>query len=225
MSDTYRIILNSLGIVTLFLGVCALWIWVFFSINRAKEPIEVIDNTVRVETVTYIPEEDAFFVPSEQENLHEVLFENEDYFEVCNDCPLDPELQAVILKTSKEKGINPAIVYAICESESTFRTDIGTEKLLGGNEGGSRFYGYMQLSEYNCVRAKEIFNIDAHTEAGNLEYGTILLAELVSKYNELDAVITAYKSGESVADSGYRLDCCDYITDRVMFWEERLCVE
>ena len=219
LSDTFTAITNLLGIIAIFLGSFALAIWVIFFIQNLKKPIEIIDMTPREIVVADTPKE---FVPEEVPYYVNQMTENT--FVACKDCALAPELQEVILKTSLKRGINPAIVYAICESESTFRTDIGTEKLLGGS-GCSRYYGYMQLSEYNCVRAEEIFGIDAHTEAGNLEYGTIVLSELVSKYGELDAVITAYKGGEALADSGVRLDCCDEIARRVMYWEERIVEE
>lgn len=157
--------------------------------------------------------------------IDETEFEDidcEETFEGNPNIPLSVELQKFIAETCTKYSVNEAVVLAIMESESTFRTDVGTEKVLGGQEGGARYYGYMQLSAANCNRAKKEFGLDAHTPEGNIEMGIILLANYIEKYGELDSVITAYKAGESVADAGKKLKVCDSITDRVMYWQEIL---
>ena len=92
------------------------------------------------------------------------------------------------------------IFFALMYTESTFRADIGNEKVLGGEEGGPRYYGYMQLSWDNCERAKQ-YGLDAHTPEGNIEMAAMILAEKYDKYGSWEYALAAYKGGDGYADS------------------------
>lgn len=92
------------------------------------------------------------------------------------------------------------IFFALMYTESSFREDIGTEKVLGGEEGGPRYYGYMQLSWDNCERAKQ-YGLDAHTPEGNIEMAAMILAEKYDKYGSWEYALAAYKGGDGYADS------------------------
>ena len=88
------------------------------------------------------------------------------------------------------------------ESESSFREDIGTERVLGGEEGGPRYYGYMQLSADNCEKAANTYALDAHIPEGNIEMAVLMLSGYLEKYdNDWEKAIMAYKGGEGYADS------------------------
>lgn len=94
------------------------------------------------------------------------------------------------------------LVLALMESESSFREDIGTERVLGGGEGGPRYYGYMQLSADNCEKAANTYALDPHTPEGNIEMAVLMLSGYLEKYdNDWEKAIMAYKGGEGYADS------------------------
>lgn len=215
--------IQILGLLTLAIGITSVLILAYM-IFFAEDPLEAvvpIEDTEIEEIVMIEPEEFTDYYM--QTNLEVIPIEPS--FTPCAECPLPYELQKIVFLKSKDYGINPAIVLAIMESESTFRADIGTEKILGGTEGGARYYGYMQLSANNCKIAQDKYGLDAHTPEGNIEYGIILLSHLTEKYGDLDLVITGYKAGEGIADKGVVLDCSEHITERVMYWEGRIVEE
>ena len=92
------------------------------------------------------------------------------------------------------------IFFSLMYTESTFRDDIGNEKVLGGEEGGERYYGYMQLSAGNCHIANE-YGLDAHTPEGNIEMACIILSNKYDKYGCWEYALAAYKGGDGFADS------------------------
>lgn len=129
-----------------------------------------------------------------------------DSYKIFSQIALDEDLQVFTQIKCEEYEVSYPFVLALMESESSFRKDIGEEKILGGEEGGARYYGYMQLSASNCNKAKD-YGLDAHTPEGNIEMGILLLSKYITKYDSIEAVVTAYKAGEGAADSGKRLSC------------------
>lgn len=114
---------------------------------------------------------------------------------------LPKELQRFCQDICDDYGLEYAFLLAIMETESTFREDIGNEHILGGEEGGERYYGYMQLSMANCIKAKD-YALDAHTPEGNIEMGVVILSDLMDAYdNDILMVTMAYKGGEGAAKS------------------------
>lgn len=100
---------------------------------------------------------------------------------------------------------------AICESESTFNPD------ASGDSG--RSVGLMQINVPNWNR----YGLDASIPYDNLEIGIRMLSELIEKYGDFDAVVMAYKGGESFANewiaAGKRLTVCEEIANRTMFYD------
>lgn len=113
--------------------------------------------------------------------------------------PFDDEMQIFIQDKCEEYGVDYAYVLAIIDSESSFRDDIGYEKILGGQAGGARYYGYMQLSKENCKIAETDYGLDAHTPKGNIEMGINLIGIYYNRYLDYDMVTKCYKSGENAA--------------------------
>lgn len=78
----------------------------------------------------------------------------------------------------------------------------------------------MQINRPNWNR----YDLDASFAYDNLEIGIRMMSELIQKYEEVDAVIMAYKGGEGKAnkwiEEGFRLSACDTIVDRTMYWQE-----
>lgn len=118
------------------------------------------------------------------------------------DIPLPDRLQMFTQEQCIDYDVPYELVLALMESESSFRADIGSEKVLGGEEGGPRYYGYMQLSADNCNKASTIYALDAHTPEGNIEMAVLILSGYLEKYyNNWEHAIMAYKGGEGYADS------------------------
>ena len=118
------------------------------------------------------------------------------------DILLSKNLQAFTQEQCIDYDVPYELVLALMESESSFREDIGTEHVLGGEEGGPRYYGYMQLSADNCEKAANTYALDAHTPEGNIEMAVLMLSGYLEKYdNDWEKAIMAYKGGEGYADS------------------------
>lgn len=131
------------------------------------------------------------------------------------DIPLSADLQKWCQEKCRQYGVSYSFFLAICESESTF----GLNKV--GDSGKS--IGLMQIRQCNWNRYD---GLDVNDDYDNAEIGIRMLGELVQKYQEADQVIMAYKGGETAMQGwvaeGYKLDCCDILTDRMMYWQERI---
>jgi len=139
---------------------------------------------------------------------------------------LSKELQRFCQDICDDYGLEYALLLAIMETESTFREDIGNEQVLGGEEGGERYYGYMQLSLANCIKAKD-YALDAHTPEGNIEMAVIILSDLMDAYEgDILMVTMAYKGGEGAAkswrESGYVLPIAYTVMDHYEKYKEML---
>lgn len=142
------------------------------------------------------------------------------------DISLSKELQRFCQDTCESYGLEYAFLLALMETESTFREDIGSEKILGGEEGGPRYYGYMQLSIENCIKARD-YALDAHTPEGNIEMAVIILSGLMEDYdNDILMVTMAYKGGEGAAkswqESGYVLPIAYTVLENYEKYKEML---
>lgn len=126
--------------------------------------------------------------------------------------PLDTYLQLYAQQLCEEYKVGYAFFLAMCESESSFNTE------AVGDSGRSR--GLMQINKPNW----EKYGLDASMTYDNLEIGIRMMSELIEKYGEFDAVVMAYKGGESKADEwireGFRLSACDEIAERTIYWQE-----
>lgn len=135
----------------------------------------------------------------------------EEQFVPNDNIPLSAYLQELSTELCREYNVGYAFFLAMCESESSFNTE------ARGDSGKSR--GLMQINKPNW----EKYGLDASMVGDNLEIGIRMMGELIEKYGEVDAVIMAYKGGESFADEwiaqGKRLSACDEIVDRTMYWQ------
>ena len=143
------------------------------------------------------------------------------------DILLPQTLQAFTQEQCIDYDVPYELVLALMESESSFRTDIGSEKVLGGEEGGPRYYGYMQLSADNCEKAANTYALDAHTPEGNIEMAVLMLSGYLEKYdNNWENAIMAYKGGEGYADlmiaSGKTSNAAINVTNRACHYKALL---
>ena len=153
-------------------------------------PKEVVENAKIV-----LSEQEIGYLEEDVKAVSEAANETIDFIEASEDIPdeddkfadyvanysyldsMDIHLQTMMQYYAEQYDVPYSMVLALVETESSFREDIGNEKVLGGAEGGPRYYGYMQLSHQNCVNAA-IEGIDAHTPEGNIEWGSMAKAEL-----------------------------------------------
>lgn len=132
--------------------------------------------------------------------------------------PLSQERQYQLLHICNDLNLSPSVALAFIESESGFDENaIGS---LGE-------VGLMQVNPINFERM--MIDYGLHVEDSKLDSmnaGLIILKELIDKYHELDHVTMCYKCGESrgneLLDSGTRLEVCDTIIERTMYWESVL---
>ena len=175
-------------------------------------PKEVVENAKVV-----LSEQELGYLEEDVEAVNEATNETIDFIEAAEDIPdeedkfadyvgnyqymdsMDIHLQTIMQYYSEQYDVPYSLVLALVETESSFREDIGTEKVLGGAEGGPRYYGYMQLSAQNCEAAKKE-GIDAHTPEGNIEWGCKLLRGYSLKYGSWEAAIMCFKHGEGGAE-------------------------
>ena len=172
-------------------------------------PEEVVENAKVV-----LSEQELGYLEKDVEAVNEVI----DFVAAAEDIPdednkfadyvgnyqyldyMDISLQTMMQYYAEKYDVPYSLVLALVETESSFREDIGNENVLGGAEGGPRYYGYMQLSHQNCVNAA-IEGIDAHTPEGNIEWGCKLLKRYYDKYESWESAVMCYKHGEGGAES------------------------
>lgn len=160
--------------------------------SNEKIAEELVENKDFWEDVKAVTEEDI------QKDL-DTYYEEQGYKFL--DILLSKNLQAFTQEQCIDYDVPYELLLALMESESSFRADIGSEKVLGGEEGGPRYYGYMQLSADNCEKAANIYALNPHTPEGNIEMAVLMLSGYLEKYdNDWEKAIMAYKGGESYAD-------------------------
>lgn len=175
-------------------------------------PEEVVENAKVV-----LSEQEIGYLEEDAEAVNEATNDTIDFIEAAEDIPdeddkfadyvgnyqyldyMDISLQTMMQYYAEKYDVPYSLVLALVETESSFREDIGNEKVLGGAEGGPRYYGYMQLSHQNCVNAA-IEGIDAHTPEGNIEWGCKLLKRYYDKYESWESAVMCYKHGEGGAE-------------------------
>lgn len=144
------------------------------------------------EKLEELPEEELDFVaaaPSDYEPEWPIL-----------DILLPEDLQIFTQEKCEEYDVDYRLILALMDTESSFRDDIGSEKVLGGTEGGARYYGYMQLSAANCESALKD-GIDPHTRTGNIEAGIRYFGLLLHKYDSDPALAIAEYKGTNNPES------------------------
>lgn len=179
-------------------------------ISNEKIAESLVENKDFWEDVKAVTEEDI------QKDL-DTYYEAQGYKFL--DIILPQTLQAFTQEQCIDYDVPYELVLALMESESSFIADIGSEKVLGGEEGGPRYYGYMQLSADNCEKAANTYALNPHTPEGNIEMAVLMLSGYLEKYdNDWEKAIMAYKGGEGYADSmiaaGKTSDAAINVTNR-----------
>lgn len=109
------------------------------------------------------------------------------------DVPLDPTIQDVIFTLCEKNSLDPSIVVAMIEKESTYNPEAVGD---GGNS-----LGLMQIQpKWHKSRMDRLGCDDLLNPYQNVTVGIDLLADLTSKGKPIEWVLMAYNGGESYAN-------------------------
>ena len=109
------------------------------------------------------------------------------------DVPLSSELQQHIINTSEMYGVDPAIIMAMIDTESSFQAN------AVGDDG--RSYGLMQIQvRYHEERMQELGVSDMLNPYENVVVGIDYLAEQLARGNGIEWALMAYNGGASYAN-------------------------
>lgn len=110
------------------------------------------------------------------------------------DVPLDDELQSFIFGRCERYNLNPAIVIAMIDVESKFKSDAVSDR-------GASF-GLMQVQpRWHTERIDRLGVYDLLDPYQNVEVGIDYLAELVAKDRGIAWALMAYNGGYSYANA------------------------
>lgn len=104
------------------------------------------------------------------------------------DVPLDESLQLHIIETAEDNGIDPAIIFAMAYRESTYRP--------GAIGDGGNSFGLLQIQpRWHSERMQRLGCPDLLDPFQNVTVGVDYLAELLNRYGDIAAALTAYNRG------------------------------
>ena len=108
------------------------------------------------------------------------------------DCPLPRDLQDHITLLCEEHHIDPVIIVAMIEKESTYNA-----RAVG--DGGNSL-GLMQIQpRWHKERMKRLECTNLKDAYQNVTVGIDFMAELLEKYEDVEKALMAYNAGESGA--------------------------
>ena len=121
---------------------------------------------------------------------------NLDCYKYIEDIPLSEEFQTSINKVAKSYEIDPLIVFSMIEKESAYETTAVSDN--GDSE------GLMQVQrKHHEERMDKLGATDLFDPYKNVLVGVDYLAELLTKYGDMEMALTAYNAGPSGADEHY----------------------
>lgn len=136
----------------------------------------------------FVPEPEP--QPQKQEQEQE---QEQKQIVICDDVPLDADLQLHIISECEKHDIDPAIVFAMIKQESNFEAD------LIDDNGDS--FGLMQVQpKWHRDRMDRLGCDDLLDPYQNTTVGIDLLAELLAKDKGLEWALMAYNGGASYAN-------------------------
>ena len=130
--------------------------------------------------------------------------------------PLAAEIQEHIETECERLEVDAAYIYALIESESSFRTGLLIE------DGGGHSAGLCQINSVNWPDMRDK-GLDPMNELDNITYCISLVKSYVDKYPTIDHVTTCYKAGEGGAKRlNYHLSACDSVNERTEYYKNIL---
>ena len=125
--------------------------------------------------------------------------------------PLEREYQEHIKNKCKDYGVDEAYVYALIESESTFRKGV-----IGD---GGESVGLCQIKSCNWKEMSEM-GLSHESEMDCITYCIHLVHRYLKKYESYDAVTACYKCGEYGASKhGYFIAACVGVSERAEYYK------
>lgn len=179
MSRKTELVVDALFLIALAVVIAGLIIVAIIgrSAEAAYEPTTL--DTI-AETTEYITE------PTKAETI---ATEATEPITVLYDVPLDYELQLHIISEAVEHDIDPAIIFAMAQKESTYRADA-----IGD---GGKSYGLLQIrKQCHLKRMKRLGVTDLLDPYQNVTVAVDYLAEQIDRYGgSLAKGLTAYNKG------------------------------
>lgn len=134
-------------------------------------------------------EEPAIIQICEENRVAVIVEPPRGYFDV----PLDIDLQDYILDICDDRGIDPAIAFAMIKCESGFRADALGD---GGNS-----VGLMQIQpRWHGQRMEKLGCDDLTDPYQNVAVGLDLFGDLLEAYGSVENALMAYNGGGSYAN-------------------------
>ena len=128
--------------------------------------------------------------------------------------PLEREYQEHIRNKCKDYLVSEAYVYALIESESSFRKGVVGD--------GGKSVGLCQIKSCNWEEM-ESMGLSHESEMDCITYCIHLVAKYLTKYESYDAVTACYKCGEAGARGhNYFIAACVGINERTEYFESLL---
>lgn len=166
----------------------------------------------------HIPEAraEADFIQLRAEEEIEEIAPVQAIFIAHDEIPLAAEYQAHIESECERMEVDPGYIYALIESESSFRTSITVE------DGGGHSTGLCQINSVNWPEMEKK-GLDPKNEFDNITFCISLVKKYMDKYPSMDHVTTCYKAGEGGAKGlNYHLAVCDTINERTEYFNNIL---
>lgn len=140
-----------------------------------------------VETATYLDRIDEPLVVEESSADEPIYIYN---------VPLDVDLQLYIIETCSGYHVEPSVIVAMIERESTFRADAVGD---GGNS-----FGLMQIQpRWHEERMERLGVTDLLDPRQNVLVGIDYLAELCNRYECIGMALMAYNAGPTGAKTNW----------------------
>lgn len=175
MKTKKELVVDAIFLIVLSLTVIGLLVDVHIG-KSAEAAYEPATEATVAETTEYITE------PTQEET--EVTEPPVTLYDV----PLDAELQLHIIETAEAHGIDPKIIFAMAQKESSYRTD------AVGDNGNS--YGLLQVQKkWHYKRMQKLGCTDLLDPYQNVTVAVDYLAEQIARYGDLAKGLTAYNKG------------------------------
>lgn len=171
-----------------------LWVGVLLYTQNVQSSLTESDAAIKAQVqAETISRYEAYKRQVEQEYIPPVRLEDVHVIRhPMYDTPLDEELELYIEDTCDAYCIDPTLVYAIIEKESTYNTD-------AINYNGS-CVGLMQVApKWHKDRMERLDVANAIEAHNNVLIGVDCLAELFEKYEDVGLVLMCYNMGENGA--------------------------
>ena len=155
---------------------------------EAPQPAETLDTMQRIEYVEPTPIEQVIAVEAVKAAAPEIVPEPAP-LTYWGEIPLDAEVQHHLVAMCRERGIDPAIIFAQIWRESNFRAHVI------GDRGNS--FGLMQIQpRWHSARMDKLGVTDLLDPVQNVTVGIDYLDELIDRYDgDVAKALTAYNRG------------------------------